>query len=180
MKKKINKALEVLRNGGIILYPSDTIWGLGCDATNNNAIKKIYAIKKREESKALISLVANKKQLKNITTTIPGIDITSTPTTVIYPSVTNLHPNLLAKDGSAAIRIVLDKFCQQLILKFGKAIVSTSANISGNKSPERFSEISKEIKNNVDYIVNLRQNELMSKSSNIIMINKDRHIIKIR
>ena len=180
MQTEINKALAIIKQGGIILYPSDTIWGIGCDATNTDAIAKIYKLKKRVDSKALISLVANEQQLKSITETIPDLDITSSPTTIVYPNVKGLDENLLAENGSAAIRIVKDKFCQKLILLFGKAIVSTSANISGEMAPKQFSEISKEIKKNVDYIVNLRQNELMSTPSSILIINEDNSITKIR
>ena len=180
MKTEINKAIQVLNNGGIILYPTDTIWGIGCDATNTDAIAKIFKLKKRVDRKALISLVASKEQLKSITGTIPDLDITSSPTTIVYPNVKGLNQNLLAENGSAAIRIVQDTFCQKIILSFGKAIVSTSANISGEMTPKQFSEISKEIKNNVDYIVNLRQNELMAKPSSILMINEDTSITKIR
>ncbi len=180
METEINKALATLKAGGVILYPTDTIWGLGCDATNSNAIEKIYALKKRQDSKALISLVADEKQLISTTGKIPDFDITSKPTTVIYPATKGLSPNLLAKNGSAAIRIVQDNFCKQLIQLLGKAIVSTSANISGNEAPKQFSEISEEIKNNVDYIVNLRQNELMSTPSTILLINEDGSIKKIR
>ena len=180
MQTEINKALDTLKQGGIILYPTDTIWGIGCDATNSNAIEKIFKLKKRADSKALISLVANEQQLKLITEIIPDLDITSSPITIVYPNVKKLAENLLAENGSAAIRIVQDTFCQKLILSFGKAIVSTSANISGEMAPKQFSEISKEIKNNVDYIVNLRQNELMSTPSSILMINEDTDITKIR
>jgi L-threonylcarbamoyladenylate synthase len=180
LKIEIDKALATLKQGGIILYPSDTIWGIGCDATNTDAIAKIFKLKKRLDSKALISLVANEQQLKLITEIIPDLDITSSPTTIVYPNVKGLGENLLADNGSAAIRIVQDTFCQKLILSFGKAIVSTSANISGEKSPKQFSEISEELKNNVDYIVNLRQNELMSTPSSILMINEDTSITKIR
>ncbi len=180
MQTEISNALDTLKAGGIILYPTDTIWGLGCDATNSDAIAKIYAIKRREDSKALISLVADEKQLKNSTGNIPNFDINSKPTTVIYPNAKGISNKLLATNGSAAIRIVQDDFCQQLIQLFGKAIVSTSANISGNISPKQFSEISEEIKNNVDYIVNLRQNELMTTPSTILLINEDGSIKKIR
>ena len=180
MKIEINKALATLKKGGIILYPTDTIWGIGCDSTNSDAIAKIFKLKRRSDSKALISLVANKEQLESITETIPDLDITSNPTTIVYPNVKGLNQNLLAENGSAAIRIVQDEFCQKLILSFGKAIVSTSANISGKIAPKQFSEISKEIKNNVDYIVNLRQNELMSTPSSILIINEDNSITKIR
>ena len=180
MQTEIDKALATIKQGGIILYPSDTIWGIGCDATNTDAIAKIFKLKKRVDSKALISLVANKQQLKSITKTIPNLDITSKPTTIIYPNAKGLGNNVLAENGSAGIRIVQDKFCQRLILSFGKAIVSTSANIGGEMAPKQFSEISKEIKKNVDYIVNLRQNELMAIPSSILMINKDTSITKIR
>ena len=180
MKIEINKALATLKQGGIILYPTDTIWGIGCDSSNTDAIAKIFKLKKRADSKALITLVATKEQLKSITKTIPDLDITSNPTTIVYHNVKGLNQNLLAENGSAAIRIVQDKFCKKLILSFGKAIVSTSANISGEMTPKQFSEISKEIKNNVDYIVNLRQNELMSTPSTILMINEDTSITKIR
>ena len=180
MQTEINATLKVLKNGGIILYPTDTIWGIGCDASNSEAITKIYSLKKRHDNKALISLVADEKQLKNITGFIPDFDISTIPTTVIYPNAKGINPNLLAKNGSAAIRIIQDDFCQQLIQVFGKAIVSTSANISGKESPKQFSEISEEIKDNVDYIVNLRQNELMSTPSTILLINEDTSITKIR
>ena len=180
MQKEINNALQVLKKGGTILYPSDTIWSIGCDATNPNAIAKIYKIKKRIENKAFISLVCNKKQLQNITNSIPDFDITTKPTTIIYPNITGLDASLLGVDGSAAIRIVTDEFCKELIQEFGKPIVSTSANISGEKHPKQFSEITDKIKNNVDYIVTLRQNELMSTSSTILMINEDGSIKKIR
>jgi len=180
LKIEIDKALAILKKGGIILYPTDTIWGIGCDATNTNAIAKIFKLKKRADSKALISLVANKEQLKSITETIPDLDITSSPTTIIYANSKGLNQNLLAENSSAAIRIVQDTFCKELILSFGKPIVSTSANISGEIAPKQFSEISKEIKKNVDYIVNLRQNELMYTPSSILMINEDTSITKIR
>lgn len=180
MRKEINNAISVLNNGGVILYPTDTIWGIGCDATNEEAIARVFQIKKRVNSKALISLVANHEQLKNITGYIPNIDITSKPTTIIYPSVINLNKRILAEDGSAAIRIVQDNFCKQLINKFGKAIVSTSANISGADSPRKFSEITKEIKNKVDYIVDLHHKKLMTNPSRILIIEKDGDITKIR
>ena len=180
MQTEIDNAVATLKDGGIILYPTETIWGIGCDATNTDAIAKIFKLKKRSDSKALISLVVSKEHLKSITETIPDLDITSSPTTIVYPNVKGLGKNLLAENGSAAIRIVKDEFCQKIILSFGKAIVSTSANISGEMAPKQFSEISEEIKKNVDYIVNLRQNELMVKPSSILMINEDTSITKNR
>ena len=172
--------IQVLKDGGIILYPTDTIWGIGCDATNENAVANIFKIKKRMDNKALISLVANKKQLKNITGNIPNLDITSSPTTIIYPSAVGLSKKLLGNNGSAAIRIVQDNFCKKLIQQFKKAIVSTSANISGSTSPKKFSEITEEIKNNVDYIVNLHHDKLMTTTSKILTINEDGSITKTR
>ena len=180
MQTEIEKTIAVLKNGGLILYPTDTIWGIGCDATNTDAVKKIYSIKKRMESKALISLVANATQLKQLSSKIPKEGLNENPTTIIYNQVTGLANNLLAPNGSAGIRIAQDEFCKELIKVFGKPIVSTSANISGEHSPINFSEISEEIKNNVDYIVNLRQNEDMQTPSAILLVNSDGSIKKIR
>ena len=180
MEKEIKKAIEILKNGGTILYPTDTIWGIGCDATNYIAVSKIFKIKKRKDSKALISLVADKEQLKTITTLKPKINIITKPTTIIYPSAKKLSMNLLSNDGSAGIRIVQDIFCKKLIKIFGRPIVSTSANISGEKQPLKFSEITREIKKNVDYIVNLRRNETMKTPSEILKIMSDGSIKKIR
>ena len=180
MEEEITQALEVLQDGGVILYPTDTIWGLGCDATNRDAIQKIYNIKQRKESKALITLVSDKKMLKKLTDSVPDTDITSDPTTVIYQNIEGLSDNLLAEDGTAAIRIVQDDFCKQLIEIFGKAIVSTSANISGTKSPKQFSDITDDIINNADYIVNLRKKERRENSSRIIKIEKNGSITKLR
>ena len=180
MEEEITQSLKILQDGGVILYPTDTIWGLGCDATNPDAIQKIYNIKQRKESKALITLVSDKKMLKKLTDSVPDTDITSDPTTVIYQNIEGLSDNLLAEDGTAAIRIVQDNFCKQLIEIFGKAIVSTSANISGTKSPKQFSDITDDIINNADYIVNLRQNQTRENPSTIIKIEKDGSITKLR
>ena len=180
METEISKTLAVLKSGGIILYPTDTIWGLGCDATNPDAIQKIYNIKERKESKALITLVSDKNMLRELTNYIPDTDITSVPTTVIYQNINGLSDNLLEKNGTAAIRIVQDDFCKQLIKKFGRAIVSTSANISGIKSPKQFSDITDDIINNTDYIVNLRKKERRENSSRIIKIEKNGSITKLR
>ena len=180
MQSEISKSLKILKDGGVILYPTDTIWGLGCDATNMNAIQKIYNIKKRKESKSLITLVSDKNMLKKLTDSVPDTDITSVPTTVIYQNIVGLSENLIEKDGTAAIRIVKDDFCKQLIDKFGKAIVSTSANISGTKSPEQFSDICNHIIDNADYIVNLRKKERRENPSRIIKIERNGSITKLR
>ena len=180
MQSEISRSLKILQSGGVILYPTDTIWGLGCDATNPDAIQKIYNIKQRKESKSLITLVSDKKMLKKLTDSVPDTDITSAPTTVIYQNIVGLPDNLLAEDGTAAIRIVQDDFCKQLIERFGKAIVSTSANISGSESPKQFSDITADIINNADYIVNLRKKERRGNPSRIIKIEKNGSITKLR
>jgi len=157
-KEEIRRSLEVLRKGGTILYPTDTIWGIGCDATNPRAVDKVYRIKKRLESKSLIVLLDRKEKLKQYTLEVPdiAIDLISniqTPLTVIYPHARNLAKNLIGGDGSIAIRLVNADFCQKLIRIFGKPIVSTSANISGHPAPVAFKDIQEEILTGVDYVV---------------------------
>ncbi|MFH1004002.1 MAG: L-threonylcarbamoyladenylate synthase [Bacteroidota bacterium] len=164
MKQEINNAIEVLRTSGIILYPTDTIWGIGCDATNKKAVEKILKIKQRAESKNLIVLVKDKKSLNKYVKKVPAIawnliELTDLPLTIIYEDARGLASNVIATDGSVGIRITSDTFCKKLMHKFGKPIVSTSANISGQKNSGIFSEIPDEIKKYVDYIVNFRQNE---------------------
>ena len=170
----IKKCVEVLQNGGLILYPTDTIWGIGCDATNEAAISKIYALKRRADEKSLIVLVADKK---DILTHVANPDINvfdhlktvNKPTTVIYDGAIGLANNLIAKDGSVAIRLTADPFCKQLIKQFRKPIVSTSANISGYPSPLVFKDIDAQIKNGVDYIVQHRQNDEMPATASAII-----------
>ncbi len=183
----IQKCVTVLQNGGIILYPTDTIWGIGCDATNEEAVAKIYALKQRPDSKSMLVLVADQKQLnKYITVPHPEIseylNASTKPTTVIYENAINLADNLINKtDGSIGIRIVQDDFCKQLLKRFRKPIVSTSANMSGHPSPQNFSAITADIKAGVDYIVQHRQSETTpSMPSAIIKRNADGslHIIR--
>jgi L-threonylcarbamoyladenylate synthase len=162
--EEIKKAIEVMRNGGVILYPTDTIWGIGCDATNEEAVKKVYEIKKRADSKALICLVDSEAKIDFYVKDVPPvawdlIELSTKPLTVIYDGARNLAPNLLAEDGSVGIRVTNEEFSKQLCFRFRKAVVSTSANISGEPSPRSFADISDEIKNAVDYIVGVRQNE---------------------
>ena len=162
--EEIKKAVEVMRNGGVILYPTDTIWGIGCDATNEEAVKKVYEIKKRADSKALICLVDSEAKIDFYVKDVPPvawdlIELSTKPLTVIYDGARNLAPNLLAEDGSVGIRVTDEEFSKQLCFRFRKAVVSTSANISGEPSPKSFTDISDEIKNAVDYIVGVRQNE---------------------
>lgn len=160
----IVKAVEVLRSGGIILYPTDTIWGIGCDATNVAAVNRIYEIKKRQDTKSMLVLMENPNLLNSYISEVPEIaweliEVADTPLTIIYPGAKNLAANLLANDGSIGIRITNEAFTQQLIQRFRKPVVSTSANISGQKSPQNFVEISEEIKKSVDYIVKFRQDD---------------------
>lgn len=164
MQNDLKKALEVLKKGGVILYPTDTIWGIGCDATNEEAVKKIYQIKKREDSKSMLVLLENPAFLERYVKEVPEIawdltEISTTPLTVIYPGAKNLAPGLIAEDGSIGIRLTREAFTSQLLQRFRKPIVSTSANISGQKSPAFFDEISEEVKSQVDYIVEYRQND---------------------
>ena len=179
MRREIIKILEILNNGGVILYPTDTIWGLGCDASNEKAISRIYKIKKRDINKPMISLVSDTNMLYKYTNSKKfKIPFDNEPTTIIYNDVKNLPKSLVTKEKTAAFRISSDIFCQKLIKEFGKPIVSTSANISGKIIPKKYSEITNEIKDNVDYIVNLRRKEIMDKESRIILINDD-GVIKI-
>lgn len=160
----INRCLEVLKKGGTILYPTDTIWGLGCDATNGEAVRKIYDIKKRDDSKSLIVLVADERDILQLVAApdLKAFDYLAEqdrPTTMIFDGAIGLPDNLVAVDGSIAIRMVRDEFCRHLIRRLRKPLVSTSANISGEPSPQSFSDVSAAIKEQVDYIVRWRQED---------------------
>lgn len=160
----IQRCLEVLQRGGVILYPTDTIWGLGCDATNAAAIKRIYQIKQRDDSKSLIVLLAEEREVLHYVAApdlavFDFLEEQERPTTVIYEQAVGLPDNLVAADGSIAIRLTLDSFCRHLVKRFRKPIVSTSANISGEPSPQTFSDISDTIKEQVDYIATWRQED---------------------
>lgn len=186
LENDIANSLACLLSGGIILYPTDTIWGIGCDATNSIAIQKIYQLKKREEKKSLIILVDDEKMI-NEYVTHPSPKIFSVvhsatrPTTAIFSSAKNLPPKLINEDGTIAIRITKDDFCRQLINQLNKPLVSTSANISGENYPQNFNEISDEIKSGVDYIVQHRQNDLSKNApSSIIKLNEKNEIQFIR
>lgn len=186
MHDDIKKALEVLKNGGIILYPTDTIWGIGCDATNEIAVAKIYKIKKREDTKSMLVLMENPALLERYVSEVPEIawdlvEVATTPLTVIYPNAKNLAKNLVAEDGSVGIRFTKETFTMQLLQRFRRPLVSTSANISGEKSPAFFDEISEEIKSQVDYVVEYRQNDTIpSKPSSIIKLGAGGQIDIIR
>ena len=183
MNEEINKALKTLKQGGVILYPTDTVWGIGCDANNPEAVKKIYELKQREDSKALICLVADDRMLNKYVKEIPKaaleiIEITNKPTTIIYDEAQNLAQNLIAQDGTIAIRIPDDDFCYWLSRKLNGAIVSTSANISGQPTPKSFKEIAPEVLKGVDYVVNLHKEKICSKPSSIIKLSNN-GVVKI-
>ena len=178
MHDEIKKTVEVLRSGGVILYPTDTVWGLGCDATNEQAVKRIFEIKKRADAKAMLVLIDNPGKLQSYVDEVPDIawdliEITEKPLTIIYPEARNLAPNLIAEDKSVGIRITSEDFSKKLCAQFRKPIVSTSANVSGEPTPANFSQISDEIKSAVDFVVNFRQDELSQpKPSSIIKLGK--------
>lgn len=174
MHKDIEHALEVLHNGGLILYPTDTIWGIGCDATNPEAVSKIYALKKRDDSKSMLILLNNENRINQYIQEVPEIaweliEATDKPLSIIYPGAKNIAKNLIAEDGSVGIRVVNDKFCDMLISRFKKPIVSTSANLSGEDSPQFFSEIKDDIKNGVDYVVEHNQDDREVKEASSIL-----------
>ncbi|HIZ91994.1 MAG TPA: threonylcarbamoyl-AMP synthase [Candidatus Bacteroides merdavium] len=184
MNEEIKKACQVMREGGVILYPTDTIWGIGCDATNEDAVRRVYEIKQRADSKAMLVLVDSAVKVDFYVQDVPEvawdlIELTDKPLTIIYSGARNLAPNLLAEDGSVGIRVTSEEFSKRLCQQFRKAIVSTSANVSGQPSPQNFSEISEEIKAAVDYIVDYRREETgKAKPSSIIKLDKG-GVIKI-
>ena len=164
MKEDIRRALDVLNKGGVILYPTDTIWGIGCDATNEEAVSRVYAIKRRTDAKALITLVDSEAKIQGYVREIPDvawqlIDCSTRPLTIIYDGARHLAPNLLAEDGSVAIRLTREAFSRELCLRFHRPIVSTSANLSGEPSPATFDDISKDIKQAVDYVCTSRRDD---------------------
>ena len=185
MKDKINKAKEVVLNGGVILYPTDTIWGIGCSPMIESAVKKIFKIKRRSNNKFLISLVSNIEMLERYVKNIPEYVLKylydESPTTIIYPKVKGLNHILYGKNESIAIRLVKDNFCKALIDEINIPLISTSANISGNPFPKEFKEIDKRIINQVDYVVNLSDSNLInSKPSRIIKVSLNGQIELIR
>ncbi len=173
-----------MREGGVILYPTDTIWGIGCDATNEDAVRRVYEIKQRQDSKVMLVLVDSSVKVDFYVRDVPEvawdlIDLADKPLTIIYSGARNLAANLLAEDGSVGIRVTNEEFSRRLCQQFRKAIVSTSANISGQPSPQNFGEISEEVKSAVDYIVGYRQEEMSNpKPSSIIKLDKG-GVIKI-
>lgn len=186
MNEDIKKACEIMEQGGIILYPTDTIWGIGCDATNEEAVKKVYELKRRTDSKAMLVLIDREVKIDFYVSGVPEIawqliEVSEKPLTIIYPHARNLASNLLAEDGSVGIRMTQEEFSKKLCERFRKAIVSTSANISGQPGAGNFSQISDEIKQGVDYIVQYRQDDNSTPApSSIIKLNEDGTIQIIR
>lgn len=185
MREEIENALTVLKRGGIILYPTDTVWGIGCDSGNASAVQKIYKLKERDNSKALICLVNNYSMLERHVDNVPRmaytiLDIADKPTTVIYDAPAGVAENLVANDNTLAIRIVDHDFCKKLVRYLGRPIVSTSANISGKPTPNSFKDIDQAIIKGVDYVVNLQQQKGGTRPSTIIKLSNNSGIKIIR
>ena len=185
MNQEIQNAYEIIQKGGIILYPTDTVWGIGCDATNAEAVAKIYKLKKRAETQSMIVLMNGEKMIYNVFKEIPEvawqiIDLSENPTTLVLDKPRNVAPNLIAPDQTLGIRIVKEPFCFKLMEKMKKPLVSTSANISGQPTPKSFKEISPEIIKGVDYVVNLHREKIAGKPSTIIKLTSDSQVKVIR
>ncbi|WP_264559199.1 L-threonylcarbamoyladenylate synthase [Flavobacterium sp. N2270] len=182
---EVHNAYEVIKNGGIILYPTDTVWGIGCDASNEEAVAKIYALKQREESKSMICLMNSEKMVYAVFPKIPEVaweilDLSEKPTTLILDGPKNVAKNIIASDNTLAIRIVKEPFCYKLMERMKRPLVSTSANISGMFTPKTFKEISPEILKGVDYVVNLHQDKVCKNPSTIIKLSLDSQVKIIR
>lgn len=185
-EEDIKNAVRVLRSGGIILYPTDTVWGIGCDATNVEAVARIYQLKRRDDSKAMICLVDSDARLQRYVRNVPAVawellDAAIKPTTVILDGAVNLAPNLIAEDGSIAMRITQEKFSHELCYRFQKALVSTSANISGEPAAQNYRDISQEILDGVDYVCwSRRQEHKPHTPSSIIKLKENGEVRIIR
>lgn len=185
MNEEIHNAYEVIKDGGIILYPTDTVWGIGCDATNAEAVAKIFALKQRTETQSMIVLMNGEKMIYNVFKEIPEaawqiMDLSEKPTTIILDNPRNVAPNLINQDKSLGMRLVKEPFCFKLMEKIKKPLVSTSANISGQPTPASFKEISPEIIKGVDYVVNLHREKVGGKPSTIIKLTNDSQVKIIR
>lgn len=182
---EVHHAFEVIKNGGIILYPTDTVWGIGCDASNPEAIQKIYALKQREETKSMIVLMNGDRMLYNVFKEIPEVawqilDLSDKPTTLILDNPRNVAPNIIAENNTLGMRLVKEPFCYKLMERMKKPLVSTSANISGQPTPKSFKEIAPEIIKGVDYVVNLHHDKICDKPSTIIQLTNDNQVKIIR
>ncbi len=186
LKQEIEAAVKVLKEGGVILYPTDTVWGIGCDASDKEAVARVFEIKEREDAKSLITLVADADMIGRYVKVIPQmaielIEVNDKPMTIIYPGAMGLAENVVAEDGSVGIRIPQSEFCRQLCRRFGGAIVSTSANISGESAPSSFEDINAAILDAVDHIVDPFYEEgATGVSSQIIKVGLDGEIKVIR
>lgn len=186
LQNDISKAVSVMKRGGVILYPTDTVWGIGCDATSSDAVRRVYEIKRRSDSKALISLVSDIDMLERFVGNVPlsvadFLEKSDRPTTVVYPSCRLLAPELLADDGSAGIRVTSEIYSRGLCQELGVPVVSTSANISGEPAPALFSEISDEIISAVDYVADFRRDDsTVSAPSRVVKLNSDGSFIILR
>ena len=189
-EQDIRNAVEVLRQGGVILYPTDTVWGIGCDATNEDAVRRVYEIKQREDSKALICLVDSDARMQRYVRNVPDVawqlidslqDADSTPTTLILDGAINLAPNLIAEDGSIALRITQEAFSKELCYRFQKALVSTSANISGQPAAQNYCDIDPQLLEKVDYVCwSRRQEHKPHKPSSIVRLRPNGEVTIIR
>ena len=185
LNQEIQNAYEIIQQGGIILYPTDTVWGIGCDATNSEAVAKIYQLKQRAETQSMICLMNGEKMMYTVFKEIPEvawqiIDLSDKPTTLILDNPRNVASNLIASDSTLGIRIVKEPFCFKLMEKMKKPLVSTSANISGQPTPIAFAAISSEIINGVDFVVNLHRDKIGGKPSTIIKLTNDSQVKVIR
>ncbi len=186
LQDEVKKAVEVMRRGGVILYPTDTVWGIGCDATNEEAVRRVYDIKQRAGSKALICLVDSEARLSRYVRRVADvvwnlIELSTKPLTVVFDHAVGLAPNLLADDGSVGLRVTREEFSRQLCYRFQKPVVSTSANISGQPTPRTFSEISDEVKQAVDYVVHYsQQSKERHEPSSVVRVRENGEFTVIR
>lgn len=185
MQQEIENALKIMIAGGIILYPTDTIWGIGCDATNPAAVSRIYKLKQRTESKSMICLVNGERMLYQIFDKIPEtawqiMELSEKPTTLVLDKPKNVAKNIIAEDNTLGVRMIKEPFCFKLIERLKKPLVSTSANLSGMPSPRSFQEISPEILKGVDYVVNLHRDKICNQASTIIKLTLDNQVKIIR
>jgi L-threonylcarbamoyladenylate synthase len=184
MEEELKKAYDTIRNGGIILYPTDTVWGIGCDASNAEAVRRIYDLKRRADGQSMLVLIESPDSLTHYVDEPPAvawdlIELSNKPLTIIYSGAKNVAPNLIAKDGSLGIRVTREAFSGQLCRRLKTPLVSTSANISGQAAPANFSEIDTEILSGVDYVVNYRQQERQKRQSSSIIRLEENGIVKI-
>ncbi|MBC2839959.1 L-threonylcarbamoyladenylate synthase [Robiginitalea sp. SC105] len=185
MKEILDRCLETLESGGLLLYPTDTVWGIGCDATNPEAVARVYALKQRPDSKALICLVGSERMLERHIPEVPEVawdimELSEKPVTIVYDNPRGVAPNLVASDNTLAVRVASDRFCRDLLRRFRKPLVSTSANLAGEPTPGSFREIGPAILKGVDYVVPLHQENQLRSPSSIIRLKADGQVQVIR